>query len=63
MNSGLGIMLSARHITQLLTRLNWRAEYSASVFFTTGADPGILEKGLIYIKVWGFALLILSEFS
>ena len=28
-----------------------------------GADPGFLEKGFICIKVWGFALLILSLFS
>ena len=29
----------------------------------TGADPGFLERGLICIKVWGFALLILCHFS
>ena len=29
----------------------------------TEADPGFLERGLICIKVWGFALLILSHFS
>ena len=29
----------------------------------SGADPGFLEKGFICIKVWGFALLILSIFS
>ena len=28
-----------------------------------GADPGFLERGFICIKVWGFALLILSHFS
>ena len=28
-----------------------------------GADQGLLERGFIFIKVWGFALLILSEFS
>ena len=27
------------------------------------ADPGLLERGFIFIKVWGFALLILSYFS
>ena len=27
------------------------------------ADPGFLERGFIFIKVWGFALLILSHFS
>ena len=27
------------------------------------ADPGFLERGFICIKVWGFALLILSHFS
>ena len=27
------------------------------------ADPGFLERGLICIKVWGFALLIVSHFS
>ena len=26
------------------------------------ADPGFLERGFIYINVWGFALLILSYF-
>ena len=30
---------------------------------TSGADPGFLERGFIYIKVWGFAFLILSHFS
>ena len=29
----------------------------------SGADPGFLERGCIYIKVWGFALLILSHLS
>ena len=28
----------------------------------TGADPGFLESGYIYINVWGFVLLILSHF-
>ena len=28
----------------------------------TGADLGDLERGFICIKVWGFALLILSHF-
>ena len=28
-----------------------------------GADPEFLEKGFMYIKVWGFALLIFSHFS
>ena len=28
-----------------------------------GADPGFLERWFICIKVWGFALLILSHFS
>ena len=28
-----------------------------------GADPGFLERGFVRIKVWGFALLILSHFS
>ena len=28
-----------------------------------GVDPGFLERGFICIKVWGFALLILSHFS
>ena len=30
---------------------------------SAGVDPGFLERGFIYIKVWGFALLILSPFS
>ena len=29
----------------------------------SGADPGFLERGFIYIKVRGFALLISSHFS
>ena len=28
----------------------------------SGADPGFLERGFV-IKIWGFALLILSHFS
>ena len=28
----------------------------------SGADPGFLERGFICIKVWEFALLILSHF-
>ena len=28
-----------------------------------GADPGFLERGFIYIKGWGLALLIVSHFS
>ena len=28
----------------------------------TGAGPGFLERGFICKKVWGFALLILSNF-
>ena len=28
-----------------------------------GADPGFLERGFIYIKVCGLALMILSYFS
>ena len=26
----------------------------------TGADPEVLKRGFIYIKVWVFALLIIS---
>ena len=33
------------------------------VFGSTTVDPGFIERGFIYIKVWGFALLILSHFS
>ena len=29
----------------------------------TQVDPGFPERGFICIKVWGFALLILSHFS
>ena len=29
----------------------------------SGADPGFLERGFICLKVWGFALLFLSNFS
>ena len=31
--------------------------------FKAGADPGFLEREFVCIKVWGFALLILSHFS
>ena len=27
-----------------------------------GENPGFLERGFIYIKVWGFALMFLSYF-
>ena len=30
---------------------------------TSEVDPGFLERGFICIKVWGFALLILSHFA
>ena len=30
---------------------------------TSGVDPGFLERELICIKGWGFALLILSQCS
>ena len=30
---------------------------------STGADPGFLERGFLCIKVWGFALLILSHLA
>ena len=33
------------------------------LYLWAGTDPRFLEKGFIYIKVWGFALLILSHFS
>ena len=29
---------------------------------SSGADPGFLKRGFICVKVWGFALLILSNF-
>ena len=31
--------------------------------FDPGADPGFLERVFICINVWGFALLILSQFA
>ena len=31
--------------------------------FNTRADPGFLEKGVIFKKVWGFPLLVFSLFS
>ena len=33
------------------------------LYLWAGADPRFLKKGFICIKVWGFALLILSRFS
>ena len=35
--------------------LDWRLKGS-------GVDPGFLERGYIYIKVWVFSLMILSLF-
>ena len=32
-------------------------------YMKVGADPGFLERGFVFIKVWGLALLILSQFS
>ena len=29
---------------------------------SAGADPGFLERGIVYIKAWEFASLILSHF-
>ena len=37
--------------------LSWR------LIMKSGADPGFLERGFICLKVWEFALLILSNFS
>ena len=37
--------------------------FSRSFAAHTGADPGILERGFVSIQDWGFALLILSQFS
>ena len=37
--------------------------FSTTAQFKTEADTRFLERGFIYIKVWGFALLILSHFS
>ena len=38
-------------------------EFKRFLSMLQGADPGFLERGFICIKVWGFALLILSNFS
>ena len=40
----------------------WKSHVSL-LSILSKADPGFLERGFIYIKVWGFALLILSHFS
>ena len=34
-----------------------------AMHMVTGADPGFLERGFVCIKVWEFALLIVSHFS
>ena len=34
-----------------------------NAYLIAGADQGLLERGFIFIKVWGFALMILSDFS
>ena len=36
---------------------------SGKSLYMPGADPGFLVRGFIYIKVWGFPLIILSYFS
>ena len=42
--------------------LSRRAFAASTHIVGTGADPGLLERGLICIKVWGFALLIFCYF-
>ena len=39
------------------------ASLEANLNGCSGPDPEFLESGFICIKVWGFALLILSHFS
>ena len=46
-----------RHNSCMLVSLNSFVHY-----LSPGADPGFLERGFIYIKVWVFALVILSHF-
>ena len=36
---------------------------TAMTMSSPGEDPGFLERGFICIKVWGFALPVLSNFS
>ena len=38
-----------------------REEFAVTNMKTSGPDPGFLERGLMCIKVWWFALLILSN--
>ena len=38
-----------------------REEFAVTNMKTSGPGPGFLERGLMCIKVWWFALLILSN--
>ena len=50
-----------RYILKTIISIENSAEDNNDI--KSGADPGFLEMGAICIKVWGFALLILSHFS
>ena len=58
---------AANYLPHLMQRAYKALFWSTFVFSSfglsqSGADPGFLERGFIHIKVWGFALLILSHF-
>ena len=38
------------------------AEGDDKHMYISGADPRFLQRGFIFIKMWGFTLLILSNF-
>ena len=38
-------------------------KFKESLYAYARADPGFLERRFIFIKVWGFALLILSNLT
>ena len=52
--------VAQKHLLQILE------EYACMQYQQTlsiaGTDPGFLKMGFICIKVWGFAMLILSKF-
>ena len=59
--SGQNLVLYPRLVCQY-ERLKEDCAYAISAQIL-GAGPGFLERGFVYIKVWGFALLILSHYS
>ena len=55
--------LNEGHVSVIFSESDQRFSIEGTGKHDAGADPGFLERGFIYIKVCGFALLILSHFS